>query len=159
MLTPWKENYDQPRQHIKKQRHYFANKGLSSQSYGFTSSHVWMWELDHKEAWAPKNWCFKTVVLEKARESLGYGGLIAKLCPTLATPWMVPCQDPLSMGFSRQEFWSGLSFPSLGDLPNPGIEPRSPAFQAEFLPTKLWGKLEKTLKSPFGLQGDQTSQS
>ena len=53
------------RQHIKKQRHYFANKGLSSQSYGFSSSHVWMWELDHKESWALKNWCFWTVVLEK----------------------------------------------------------------------------------------------
>ena len=69
MLTPWKENYDQPRQHIKKQRHYFANKGLSSQSYGFFRSHVWMWELDYKESWAPKNWCFWTVVLEKTFES------------------------------------------------------------------------------------------
>ena len=58
-----------PRQHIKKQRHYFANKGLSSQSYGFPSSHVWMWELDYKESWAPKNWCFWTVVLEKTLES------------------------------------------------------------------------------------------
>ena len=61
----WKESYDQPRQHIKKQRHYFTNKGPSSQSYGFSSSHVWMWELDHKEGWAPKNGCFWTVVLEK----------------------------------------------------------------------------------------------
>ena len=69
-LTPWKESYDQPRQHIKKQRHYFANKGLSSQSYGFSSSHVWMWELDYKESWAPKNWCFWTVGLEKTLESL-----------------------------------------------------------------------------------------
>ena len=58
MLAPWKKSYDQPRQHIKKQRHYFANKGPSSQSYGFSSSHVWMWELDHKESWAPRNWCF-----------------------------------------------------------------------------------------------------
>ena len=58
VLTPWKESYDQPRQHIKKQRHNFANKGLSSQSYGFSSSHVWMWELDYKESWALKNWCF-----------------------------------------------------------------------------------------------------
>ena len=57
MLTPWKESYEQPRQHIKKQRHYFANKGLSSQSYGFSSSHVWMWELDYKENWAPMKWC------------------------------------------------------------------------------------------------------
>ena len=52
---------DQPRQHIKKQRHYFAYKGSSSQSYGFSSSHVWMWELDSKESWAPKNWCLWTV--------------------------------------------------------------------------------------------------
>ena len=53
----------------KKQRHYFANKGLSSQSYGFSSSHIWMWELDYKKSWVPKNWCFWTVVLEKTLES------------------------------------------------------------------------------------------
>ena len=64
-LAPWKKSYDQPRQFSKKQRHYFANKGLSSQSYGFSSSHVWMWELDYKESWVPKNWRFWTVVLEK----------------------------------------------------------------------------------------------
>ena len=58
-----------PRQHIKNQRHHFANKGPHSQSYGFSSSHVWMWELDHKESLAPKNWCFWTVVLEKTLES------------------------------------------------------------------------------------------
>ena len=68
-LAPWKESYDQPRQHIIKQRHYFANKGPLSQSYGFSSSHVWMWELNYKESWAPKNWCFWTVVLEKTLES------------------------------------------------------------------------------------------
>ena len=68
-LAPWKKSYDQPRQHIKKQRHYFANKGPSSQSYGFSSSHVWMWELDYKESWALKNWCLWTVVLEKTLES------------------------------------------------------------------------------------------
>ena len=67
--TLWKKSYDQPRQHIKKQRHHFANKGPSSQSYGFSSSHVWMWKLDHKEGWVPKNWCFWTVVLEKTLES------------------------------------------------------------------------------------------
>ena len=55
----------QTRKHIKKQRHYFADKGLSSQSWSFSSSHIWMWELDHKESWVPKNWCFWTVVLEK----------------------------------------------------------------------------------------------
>ena len=69
MLTPWKESYDQPRQRITKQRHYFANKGPSSQGYGYTSGHVWMWELDYKESWALKNWCFWTVVLEKTLES------------------------------------------------------------------------------------------
>ena len=68
-LTPWKESYDQPRQHIKKQRHYFVNKGLFSQSYGFSSGHVWMWELDCEESWALKNWCFWTVVLGKTLES------------------------------------------------------------------------------------------
>ena len=68
-IAPWKKSYDQPRQHIKNQTHYFANKGPSSQSYGFSSSHVWMWELDHKESWGPKNWCFLTAVLEKTFES------------------------------------------------------------------------------------------
>ena len=69
MLAPWKKSYDKPRQHIKKQRHYFAGKVLSSQSYDFSSSHVWMWELDHEEGWVPKNWWFWTVVLEKTLES------------------------------------------------------------------------------------------
>jgi len=69
MLAPWKKNYDHPRQHIKKQRHYLASKGPSSQSYGFPNSRVWMWELDYKESWAPENWCFWTVVLEKTLES------------------------------------------------------------------------------------------
>ena len=69
MLAPWKESYDQHRQHIKKQRHYYANKGLSSQSYVFSSSHTQMRELGHKESWEPKNWCFWTVMLEKTLES------------------------------------------------------------------------------------------
>ena len=68
MLTPWKKSYDQPRQHIKKQRHYFVNKSPSSKAYGFSSNHVWMWELVYKESWVPKNWCFWTVVLEKTLE-------------------------------------------------------------------------------------------
>ena len=69
MLTPWKKSYDQSRQHIKKQRHYLVNKYLSSQGYGFSSGHVWMWELDCEESWVPKNWCFWTVWLEKILES------------------------------------------------------------------------------------------
>ena len=69
MLVPWKKSYDQPRQRIKKQRHYFANKRPSSQGYGFSSNHVWMWNLDDKENWAPNNWCFQTMLLEKTLES------------------------------------------------------------------------------------------
>ena len=65
MIVSWQESYDKPRQGVKKQRHHFANKGPSSQSYGFSSGQVWMWELNHKESWAPKNWCFWTLVLEK----------------------------------------------------------------------------------------------
>ena len=59
MLAPWKKSYGQPRQHIKKRRHYFANKGPSSQGYGFSSGHVWIWELDCEESWVPKNWTFE----------------------------------------------------------------------------------------------------
>ena len=69
MFTPWKESYNQPRQHIKKQRHYFANKCLSNQGYSFSCGHVWMWELDCEEGWVQKNWCFWTVVLEKTLQS------------------------------------------------------------------------------------------
>ena len=69
MIAPWKKTFDQPRQHIKKQRPYFADKGLSSQGHGFSSIDVWVWKLDYKESWELKNWCFWTVVLEKTLES------------------------------------------------------------------------------------------
>ena len=65
----WMKSYDKSRKYIKKQRHHFADKGSDSQNYGFPSSHVWMWELDQKEGWGMKNWCFWTVVLEKTLES------------------------------------------------------------------------------------------
>ena len=64
------EKLDQITQHIKKCRHYFASKGPSSQSFGFSSGHVWIWELDYEETWGPKNWCFWTVLLEKTLENL-----------------------------------------------------------------------------------------
>ena len=67
----------------------------------------------------------------------GGGGLVTKLCPTRATPLTVACQVPLSMRFSRQEYWNGVPFPSPGDLPDPGIKPRSPALQADSFPTEL----------------------
>ena len=69
MLTLWKKSSDQTRQHIKKQRHYFANKGLSSQGYGFSFIQVWMRKLEYKESWTLKNWCFLTLMLEKTLES------------------------------------------------------------------------------------------
>ena len=87
-LTPWTESYDQPRQHIQKQRHYFANKGPSSQGYGFPCGHVCMWELDCEEGWAPKNWCFWTVVLEKTLESPLVCKKIQPVCPKWHQSWI-----------------------------------------------------------------------
>ena len=71
MLTPWKQSYDQPRQHIKKQKHYFTKNGPCSQGYGFSSGHVWMWELDQQESWAPKYWSFSISLSNE------YSGLIS----------------------------------------------------------------------------------
>ena len=88
MLTPWKESYDQPRQHIKMPRHYFASKGPYSPGYGFSSSHVWMWELDYKESWAQKNWCFWTVVLGKTLESFGLSKEIQPVHPKGDQSWV-----------------------------------------------------------------------
>ena len=88
MLTPWKEGHDKSRHHIKKQRYHFANKGPYSESYGFSSSHVWMWELDHKAGWVPKNWCFWTVVLGKALESPLDCKEIKLLNPKENQPWI-----------------------------------------------------------------------
>ena len=89
MLAPWKESYDQPRQHIQKQRHYFANKGPSSQGYGFSCGHVWMEELYCEESWALKNWCFWTVVLEKTPESPLDCKEIQPVNPKGNQPWIV----------------------------------------------------------------------
>ena len=84
----WKESYDQPRQHIQKQRHYFANKGSSSQGYGFSSGHVWMWELNSKESWVSKNWCLrvpwtarrsKQSILKEISPGCSLEGLMLKL--------------------------------------------------------------------------------
>ena len=88
MLAPWKKSYDQSRQHINKQRQYFANKCPCSQSYGFSNSHVWMWDLDHKESWAPKSWCFWTVVLEKTLESPLNCKEIKSVNPKGNQPWI-----------------------------------------------------------------------
>ena len=91
-----------------------------------------------------KPWSFSGTLNESSWVHLlggGGGGLVTKMCPTLVTLWTVACQAPLSMGCPRQEYWSGLPSPSPGDLPNSGIEPRSPVLQADSLPTELWGFL------------------
>ena len=89
MLAPWEKSYDKLRQCIKKQRHHFANKGLLSQSYGFSSSHVQMWELDYKEGWVRKNWSFWTMVLEKTLESPLENKEIIPVNPQGNQPWIL----------------------------------------------------------------------
>ena len=88
MPAPWKKSYDKTREYIKRQRHHLANKGLYSQSYGFSSSHLQMWELDPKEDRGPKNWCFWTVVLEKTLES----PLNSKEIKPVSTKGNEPCR-------------------------------------------------------------------
>ena len=87
-LAPWKKSYNKPRQHVKKQRHYFANKGPPSQSYGFSSSHVQMWNLKRKEGWAPKNLCFRIVMPEKTLESPLDNKEIKPINPKGNQPWI-----------------------------------------------------------------------
>ena len=87
-LTPCKNGYDQPRNCIIMQRHYFVNKDLSSQSYAFSTSHVWMWQLNHKEGWVSKNWYFRTVVLEKTLKSPLDGKKIKPVNPKGNHPWI-----------------------------------------------------------------------
>ena len=89
-----------------------------------------------RRAWKNASLCFGAGVSYQ----FGGGDLITKSCPTFANPCSVACQAPLSMEFSRQEYWSGLSFPSPGDLLNPGIQPGSPELQVGFLPTEPTGK-------------------
>ena len=96
--------------------------------------------------------CLKQIIL---CINPGGGGLVTKSCLTLATPWTAACQAPLSMGFSRQEYCSGLPFPSPGDLPDPGIEPGSPALQADSLLTELQGKPHVNLSSIIRVKDTQ----
>ena len=84
----WKESYDRPRQCIKKQRHHFTDKGPYSQSYGFSSSHTHMWQLDRKKGWALKNWCFQIVVLEETPEGLLDCKEIKPVNPKGDQPWV-----------------------------------------------------------------------
>ena len=138
MLAPRKKSYEKPRQHIKKQRHHFADKDPHSQSCGFSSSHVRMWELDHNEGCVCVLSCFSHVWL-------------------FVTLWAIAHQAPLSMGFSREECWSELPLPSTGDLPNPGIKVASPKLEGRFFTTEPPGntsvvfylKIVSLLAAPF----------
>ena len=105
MLAPWKKSYVQPRQRIKKQRHYFLDKGLSSQSYGFSSSHVWRWELDCIESWAPKNWCISTVVLEKTLESPLYCKEVEPVHPKGNQSWIFIGRLKLKLQYFGHPIW------------------------------------------------------
>ena len=97
MLAPWKKSYGKPRQCTKKQRHHIADKDPYSQSYYFSSSHVWKWELDHKESWAPKNWCFQTVMLEKTLDSPLDSKEIKPVNPKGNQPWIFIGKDPVAL--------------------------------------------------------------
>ena len=110
MLTLWKESYDQPRQHIKKQRHYFVNKSLYSQGCGFSSGHVWMWELDYKESWALKNWCFWTVVLEKTLESPLDCKEIKPVLPKGNQSWIFTERTDAELQYFGHLMWRADSF-------------------------------------------------
>ena len=109
-LAPWKKSSDKPRQRIKKQKHHFAYKGSYNQSYGFSSGHAWMWELDHEEGWALKNWCIRIVVVEKTLESpLDVKG-IKPVNPKGNQPWIF-------LGKTDAEAEAPILWP-----PNPKIE-------------------------------------
>ena len=94
MLTPWKKSYDQPREHFKKQRHYFVNKGPSSQSYGFSSSHVWMWELDYKERVGSQGLIRKMIAEELLRNNGALYLIMSCACANNGKWWLGPLRWP-----------------------------------------------------------------
>ena len=109
MLSPWKKSYDQPRQHIKQQRYYFADKSPYSQRYGFSNSHVCMWELDHKEGWALQDWCFWTMMLAKTLESPLDSKEIKPVNPKGNQPWIFN-------GRTNSEAEASILWPSDGKI-------------------------------------------
>ena len=106
MPAIWKKSYDKPRQHIKKQRHYFVDKGPSSQSYGFSSSYVWMWELEHRESWALKICCFWIVVLEKTLESPLDSEEIKTVNPKGNQSWIFIGRTDAMLWYSGHLMWN-----------------------------------------------------
>ena len=111
-LAPWKESYDKLRHHFKKQRHHFAKKKLALSNYGFSSRHVWMWNLDHKEGWVPKNWFFLIIVLEKTLESpLDYKD-IKSVNPKENQPWIFIGRSAAEAPMFGHLMWRGNSWQS-----------------------------------------------
>ena len=108
MLVPWKKSYNQPRQHIKKKRHYFADK-CSSVKADFSNSHVWTWELDHKESWVPMNWCFWTVGLGKTLGSALGSKEIQPVHPQGNRPWIFIWRTDAKAPILCPPMWRGNS--------------------------------------------------
>ena len=129
MLLPWKKSYDKPRQHIKKQRHHFTNKGPYSQSYDFSSSHVRMWELDHQECLVPKNWCFWIVALEKTLES------------SLARRSNQSILKEISPEYSLERLMLKLKLQSFGHLMQ-----RADSLEKTLLLGKIEGRMKRRIK-------------
>ena len=109
MLAPWQKSYDQPKQHIKKQRHYFANKGPSTQSYGFSNSHVWIWELDYKESWASKNWNQSWMFIGRLKLKLQYFGHLMWKTDSLEKPLMLWKIEGGTRGQQRVRWFDGTT--------------------------------------------------
>ena len=147
MESPYWSNMENWRYHREENRIQFKPSRNLKKNHGIN----WLWIFTCKM----QKWGFKPISLDFKAEEASWltlklcqqrfnhdndgGGLVAKTCLTLVTPWTIAFQAPLSMRFSRQEYWSGLSFPSPGDLPNPGIEPGSYALLVDSLLTELWG--------------------
>ena len=156
MFVPWKKSYDHHRQCIKKQRHYFAHKGPSSQSYGFSSSHVWMWELNHKESWATKNWCFELWCWRRlfaARK----GSILKKISPGYSH-WKDWCKELTH--WKRSWCWERLKAGGEGD--NRGWDGwmASPTQWTEFeqIPRVGDGQGGLACCSPWGLKESDTTE-
>ena len=105
MLLPWKNSYDKPRQCIEKWRHHFVSKGPYSQNYDFSSSDVWMWVLDHKEGWMPKNWCFWTLEMKKTLESPLDSKEIKLVNPKGNQPWIFTGRMKLKLQYFGHLMW------------------------------------------------------